>query len=92
VWDVAKKWNQIHENDLPFRTSVVDVWQLTDNRPETSSEGRHWVYERTGDASLSARPLMGEAERTYICRGLSDVIESAMDWMWDDFVNERVTV
>jgi len=34
------------DHDPPFRVSVVDVTSLTDNRPDTSTEGRHWIMSR----------------------------------------------
>ena len=40
---------------------MVDAWKLTDNRPETSFEGRHWVIDQIDDRA-SRRPLIGEAE------------------------------
>jgi len=34
------------DHDPPFRVGVVDVTSLTDNRPDTSTEGRHWIVSR----------------------------------------------
>lgn len=39
----------------------MDAWMLTDNRPETTSEGRHWVAEDWGWIA-TRRPYVGEAE------------------------------
>ena len=60
--EVATQWKEMHKDNLPFRTAV-DARQLTDNRPETSSERRHWACEKSKDASLEMKPLTGEAER-----------------------------
>jgi hypothetical protein len=35
----------MYKENPPFRVSVVDAWLLTDHRPETTSEGRHWIAE-----------------------------------------------
>ena len=45
IFDIARQWNRVNQEDPPFRVSVADAWLLTDNRPETTSEGRHWVGE-----------------------------------------------
>ena len=58
IHDVAKKWNQ--EGNSTFRVSAVDAWQLTDNRMETTSDGRHWIDE-SGYHS-QRRKGIGEAE------------------------------
>ena len=57
IYEVARRWNL----KKSFRVSVVDAWKLTDNRPETSFEGRHWVIDQIDDRA-SRRPLIGEAE------------------------------
>jgi hypothetical protein len=46
VFKLARQWNQ---GGSPFRLSIIDGWILTDNRPETSSEGRHWISEDSGE-------------------------------------------
>jgi len=60
IYDVAREWNLRHQKNPPFRVSVVDTWYLTDNRPETSVEGLHWITELHGDVSRF-RPMVGEA-------------------------------
>jgi hypothetical protein len=57
VFDVAKSWNAVHDS---FRLSVVDAWFLTDSRPETSFDGRHWSEDE--NPARNERPLMGEAD------------------------------
>jgi hypothetical protein len=61
VFDVARRWNRLHHTDeaTSFRLSAVDAWFLTDNRPETTSDGRHYTLERAGN---DKRPLIGEAD------------------------------
>jgi hypothetical protein len=67
---VAKRWNaQFTEG---FRVSVVDAWLLTDNRPETTNEGRHWIDEGKGNF-VTKRPLIGEAEGKSLFNCLADV-------------------
>lgn len=58
--EVARLWNREYRN--AFRLSVVDEWRLTDNRPETTFEGRHWVSEWFSTGNYAYRPLIGEAE------------------------------
>lgn len=60
VYRVAQTWNQMYKNNPPFRVSVVDAWLLTDNRPETTSEGRHWIAEDKKFKEL--RQGIGEAD------------------------------
>lgn len=57
LYEFAKKWNRMHTN---FRVSVVDAWSLTDNFPESTSDGRHWVSE--GGKYRDHRSRQGEAE------------------------------
>ena len=60
VYRVARTWNKIYKDNPPFRVSVVDAWLLTDNRPETTMEGRHWIAE---DKKYKAfRKGIGEAD------------------------------
>ena len=59
ITKVAKDWNKMHGTDAPFKVSVVDVWLLTDNRPETTTEGRHWVLE--GPYPITWRKGIGTA-------------------------------
>ena len=59
IYELAVKWNAVHT--VPkFRVSVVDAWSLTDNFPESTSDGRHWVSE--GRKYWDQRSLQGEAE------------------------------
>jgi len=51
----------MHLGKEPFRLSVIDAWMLTDNRPETTGDGFHWVAEFRTDL-LNQRPRIGEAE------------------------------
>jgi hypothetical protein len=57
---VAHHWNQMHKDNPPFKLSVIDAWEYTDNRPEATSEGRHWVSEDEGAQSI--RPHVGETD------------------------------
>ena len=59
IYEVARKWNQI--GNSTFRVSAVDAWQLTDNRMETTSDGRHWIDEMNGYYSYRRKGI-GEAE------------------------------
>lgn len=60
IYNVAREWNLLHQSNPPFRVSVVDGWRLTDNRPETTVEGLHWITEAQGD-KRPLRPMVGEA-------------------------------
>ena len=51
---------------------MVDAWLLTDNRPETTNEGRHWIDEGKGNF-VTKRPLIGEAEGKSLFNCLADV-------------------
>jgi len=55
----------MHQNSSPFRVSVVDSWALTDNRPETVFEGRHWLNEYEHRDKERQRPLLGEASGSF---------------------------
>jgi hypothetical protein len=90
IFEIARRWNREHRERgyEPFRVSVVDAWMMTDNRPETTSDGRHWVPE--GGNPWPQRPRIGEAEGISICI-LAD-LDSVLDIIWDEFINERVTV
>jgi hypothetical protein len=61
---MAKEWNRVHQAQPPFRLSVVDAWQLTDHRPETTTDGRHWISESLTQF-WDKRSRIGEAEGTY---------------------------
>ena len=65
IFDLARKWNRITlDNPDMFRLSVVDAWKVTDDRPETVYDGRHWIVEEHYDRYRVSefRPLIGEAE------------------------------
>jgi hypothetical protein len=62
VIELAKRWNEQHKDG--FRVSVVDAWQLTDGRPETTSDGRHYSPPDEKPYDAAERPLMGEADGT----------------------------
>jgi hypothetical protein len=64
MYFVAHHWNQMHRQNPPFRLSVVDAWDMTDNRPEATSEGRHWVSEDEGAEKI--RPFVGETDGTFL--------------------------
>jgi len=59
IYDVGKQWNK--SGNSTFRVSAVDAWQLTDNRMETTSDGRHWIDEMNGYYSYRRKGI-GEAE------------------------------
>lgn len=61
IYEVARRWNRQFSQSPPFKVSAIDVWQLTDNRPETTNDGRHWIDEGRGDF-VRIRPGIGEAE------------------------------
>jgi hypothetical protein len=63
IFNLARNWNRIHLGEEPFRLSVIDAWMLTDNRPETTSDGLHWVVENKN--TWDQRPKIGEAEGSY---------------------------
>jgi hypothetical protein len=60
IFEAAKRWNREHSGDIPFLVSAIDAWFLTDSRPETSADGRHWSEERT--PAWDDRPSIGEAD------------------------------
>lgn len=45
---------------MPFKLSVVDAFAMTDARPESTSDGTHWVEEN--EKSYLIRPTVGECE------------------------------
>ncbi|SCZ90073.1 BZ3500_MvSof-1268-A1-R1_Chr1-3g01759 [Microbotryum saponariae] len=45
-----------------LRINFIDFYGLTDARPETSSDGRHWVKEDESASLLQSRPLVGDAD------------------------------
>lgn len=61
AYQVAKEWNKQHPET--FKVSIVDAFAYTDNRPETTSDGRHWIAEDIWTSKR--RPLVGEAEGTH---------------------------
>ena len=69
VFKTARAWNKAHKANPPFRLSVIDGWQLTDNRPETSSEGRHWISEDVGELD-TFRKGIGEPDGSSIIKFL----------------------
>ena len=70
VYDIVKKWNRLHPEG--FRVSVVDVWMLTDNFPESTFDGRHWAEEDS--ETLGRRPHVGQADGISRNNVRSDVI------------------
>jgi hypothetical protein len=91
IYDVARTWNQEHIGKSPFRVSVVDGWQLTDNRPETSSDGGHWIAE--GSNHLTFRKGIGECDGMSPSANLAtNRIDSILDIIFDDFITERVVI
>jgi hypothetical protein len=63
VFEIGRKWIQ-QNTESQFRLSVIDAWLLTDSRPETTSDGRHYSGENDDTQLLQDRPLMGEADGT----------------------------
>lgn len=61
VFEIARSWIQ-QNPESSFRLSVIDAWLLTDSRPETTSDGRH--YSADIEDVVEDRPLMGEADGT----------------------------
>ena len=55
IFEIGRQWT-----DSAFRVSVIDAWLLTDPRPETTFDGRH--YSGESEDALEDRPLMGEAD------------------------------
>jgi hypothetical protein len=86
VIDVAEKWNEEHEEG--FRVSVVDAWWLTDSRPETTSDGRHYSSPEEKPWYAAERPLMGEADGMFLCSMAN--LAAIDDWVFDDIINGRV--
>ena len=68
IYSVAKNWNAMYRESPPFRVSVVDAWLLTDHRPETTSEGRHWIAE--DDKFRILRNGIGESDGIVLCSEL----------------------
>jgi hypothetical protein len=86
ITNVAKDWSRERAENPPFRVSVVDAWLLTDNRPETTTEGRHWVVE--GPSTIKWRAGFGTTVGTSCSRWVL-MIDSVLDQIWDDFVTGR---
>jgi hypothetical protein len=62
---------------------------MTDARPETTSDGRHWIAE---DIWTMARlPLQGESEGIASSGKWWANLDSILDRVWDDFVAGRRT-
>jgi hypothetical protein len=87
IYQTARVWNNLHRENPPFRVSVVDAWKLTDNRPETTYEGRHWIAE---GKKICPRKSVGETEGISTLYVLLST-DSIQDRIMDDFVNERAT-
>ena len=62
LYQVVSTWNREHAETggASFKVSVIDTFGLTDARPETTRDGRHWAAEM--DDIKLLRPLLGEAE------------------------------
>ena len=56
IYDLAKTWNE----GTGVRVSVVDAWEITDPRPETTSDGRH--YSSDNAKIGEQRRYVGEAD------------------------------
>lgn len=70
---------------------MVDAWQLTDDRPETTADGRHWVLTEENKDVAQFRTGIGEApgmRSQFFANGL----DSILDRVWDDFIEERMTL
>jgi hypothetical protein len=91
IFEIARKWNARHKNDPPFKVSVVDAWQLTDNRLETTAEGRHWIAEDGGEFA-TMRKGIGESEGISLLQPCLTYSASVLDRIWDDFITERMTI
>ena len=85
---MASKWNNLHSKELPFRLSVVDAWMMTDNRPESTSDGVHWIEEN--EKSSLVRPTVGEADGTTHLQTIINQ-DCILDRVWDDFIHGRTT-
>ena len=58
-----------------IRLSVIDAWLLTDSRPETNYDGRH--YSGENEDTTPDRPLIGEADGIRINEGSDLCSQSA---------------
>ncbi|SCV68273.1 BQ2448_394 [Microbotryum intermedium] len=59
------------ETDPSVRVDFVDYFRLTDGRPETSTDGRHWAMESDFETVTKMRPLVGSAD------------DAMLEWAWD---------
>lgn len=66
IFELAREWNKLHKDNAPFRLSVVDAFQLTGDRMETTVDGSHWVDEGQFENRLDRRIGAGEPDGTYI--------------------------
>ena len=77
-----------------MRVSVVDAWEITDPRPETTSDGRHYSSDNPNIGQQ--RPYVGEADGTIIyprCDEMeADFLACLQDVIFDEFIHERKTV
>jgi hypothetical protein len=90
VYEVARQFHLENVDNPPFKVSVVDAWQLTDNRPETTSEGRHWIAEDS--AYREFRNGIGEGDGSFPLSFITDCLDSALDIIWDNFIHERMVL
>ncbi|KDE08460.1 hypothetical protein MVLG_01242 [Microbotryum lychnidis-dioicae p1A1 Lamole] len=59
------------ETDPKLRVDFVDHFRLTDARPETSTDGRHWAMKSDFETVSKMRPLVGSAD------------DAMLEWAWD---------
>jgi len=62
VFELARAWNNLFKANSPFRLSVVDAFQLTGDRMETTADGSHWVDEGQFENRLDRRKGVGEPD------------------------------
>jgi hypothetical protein len=70
---------------------VVDAWQLTDDRPETTADGRHWVLTEENKDVAQFRTRIGAAPGLRIQCHVNG-LDSILDREWGDFIEERMTL
>jgi hypothetical protein len=73
-----------------FKVSCVDAFWLTDARPESTSDGRH--YSAEGEGWRSQRPLIGEADCITSLQWVGLILGSIQDLIFDEFITGRVRV
>lgn len=86
IYDLAKTWNE----GTGVRVSVVDAWEITDPRPETTSDGRH--YSSDNPKIGEQRRYVGEADGKIGKFGRKLILACLQDVIFDEFIHERKTV